>query len=366
LEIDFPVVQAALSGYSDAAMRTIARRLGAPYTVAEVVLDEFLLNVRQARVRRRWMSVSPEQHPVGGQLMGADPARFAPAARRLVEAGFDVIDINFGCPVRKVLGRCRGGFHLGQPKIALEIVAHVRDAVPHAIPVTVKMRRGLDDGEASREKFFTILDGAFARGVAAVTVHGRTVAQRYDGPSEWDFLRRVKQHVGTRTVLGSGDLFTAQDCLDMLRYTGVDGCTVARGAIGNPWIFSQVRALASGNPLPTAPSLWKQREVIAAHYTLAEQLYGADRCLPPMRKFGIKYAQLHPDAVAVRDAFVRVRQAGEWRDVLRTWYAEDRPGRTPVPDAVNPRSSSAVANQATGEATPQTDRASSQNVTHVP
>ena len=76
----------------------------------------------------------------------------------------------------------------------------------------------------------------------------------------------------------------------------------------------------------------------------AEQLYGADRCLPPMRKFGIKYAQLHPDAVAVRDAFVRVRQAGAWRDVLRTWYAEDRPGRTPVPDEVNPRSSSAVAN----------------------
>jgi len=345
LAIGFPVVQAALSGYSDSAMRTIARRLGAPYTLAEVVLDEFLLKVRKTRVRRSWMHVSAEQHPVGGQLMGANPARFGPAARQLTAAGFDVIDINFGCPVRKVLGRCRGGFHLGQPEVALEVIARVRDGVPPAIPVTVKMRRGLDDDEENRHKFFTILDGAFARGVAAVTVHGRTVAQRYDGPSQWEFIRSVKQHAGPRTVLGSGDLFTAQDCLDMLRYTGVDGCTVARGAIGNPWIFSQARALAAGEPLPAPPSLWEQRTVIAEHYVLAEQLYGAERCLRPMRKFGIKYAQLHPDAVAVRDAFVRVREAGQWRDVLRTWYAEDRPGCHRVPDQVNPCSSAATGGQ---------------------
>ena len=116
------------------------------------------------------------------------PEQFAIAARRLVDHGFDVIDINFGCPVKKVLGRCRGGFHLGQPAVALEIVSRVRDAVPASIPVTVKMRRGIDDTHESRDNFFEIFDGAYERGAAAITVHGRTVTQRYDGPSRWEFL----------------------------------------------------------------------------------------------------------------------------------------------------------------------------------
>ncbi len=170
-------------------------------------------------------------------------------------AGFDVIDINFGCPVKKVLGRCRGGYLLGQVDTALEIVARVREAVPAEIPVTVKMRRGLDDTPASRDNFYRIFDGAFQRGVAAITVHGRTVVQRYVGPSRWEFLRELKQHAGSRTVLGSGDLFTPQACLDMIAQTGVDGVTAARGAIGNPWIFAQARALAAGLPLPEPPSV---------------------------------------------------------------------------------------------------------------
>ena len=118
------------------------------------------------------------------------------------------------------------------------------------------MRRGIDDSAESREKFFEIFDGAFDLGVAAITVHGRTVKQRYDGPSRWEFLRELKEYAGERVVLGSGDLFNAQACLDMIRYTGVDGVTVARGAIGNPWIFAQARALAAGQPLPDPPTLF--------------------------------------------------------------------------------------------------------------
>ncbi len=291
LQLDFPVVQAALSGYSDMPMRLIARRLGAPYTLCEVMLDQFLVQLKPRRRNRHFLCVADEEHPTGGQLMGAEPADFAPAALRLVESGFDVIDINFGCPVKKVLGRCRGGFHLSQPAVALEIIGRVRDAVPAAIPVTVKMRRGIDDAAESREKFFEIFDGAYDRGVAAITVHGRTVRQRYDGPSRWEFLRELKRLAGDRVVLGSGDLFTAQACIDMMRYTGVDGVTVARGAIGNPWIFAQTRALAAGEPLPDPPTLHEQRAIISEHYRLAEELYGPERCLPDMRKFAIKYAQ---------------------------------------------------------------------------
>jgi nifR3 family TIM-barrel protein len=325
--IGFPVVQGALSGYSDLAMRVIARRLGAAYTMCEVVLDQFVL-AGTKKLQRRWQ-IADEEHPVGGQLMGSDPAEFAVAARELASAGFDVIDINFGCPVKKVLGRCRGGYHLGQPHVALEIVSRVREAVPAHVPVTVKMRRGIDDTDAAREDFFTIFDGAFARGVAAITVHGRTVQQRYVGPSRWDFLREVKAHAGNRTVLGSGDVFTAHDCLNMLAETGVDGVWVARGAIGNPWIFSQVRALAAGQSLPAPPSLFEQRDVLREHYRLAEEIYGPEHCGKQMRKFGIKYSRLHPQPQAVRDAFIAVRRPGEWLSVLERWYADDLPGRYP-------------------------------------
>jgi nifR3 family TIM-barrel protein len=329
LAIDFPVVQAPLSGYSDWPMRVLARRLGAAYTVCEVMLDQFILNVSKGRKAKRFLRVTDDEHPCGAQLMGAVPEQFPPAALKLVAAGFDVIDLNFACPVKKVLGRCRGGFLLSDPETALSIVGRVRDALPPGMPLTVKMRRGMDDSPQSRERFFTIFDGAFRLGVAAVTVHGRTVRQRYEGISSRDFIREVKEHAGPRTVLGSGDLFTAQDCLDMFRQTGVDGVSVARGAIGNPWIFAQVRALARGEPLPPPPSLHQQREVIAEHYRLAEQIYGSALSCRQLRKFGIKYARLHPQAQQVRDAFVAVRQPSHWRAVLDQWYAEDLPGVQP-------------------------------------
>ncbi len=331
VKIGFPVVQAALSGYSDWPMRVVARRHGASYALCEVMLDQFLVALKDRAKTRHFLHIGDEEHPVGGQLMGAEPEQFAAGALKLVECGFDVIDINFGCPVKKVLGRCRGGFHLGQPDVALEIVRRTRAVVPDRIPVTVKMRRGIDDTAESRDKFFEILLGAFDAGVSAVTVHGRTVKQRYIGPSRWDFLREVKQEVGSRTILGSGDLFSAQDCLDMLAQTGIDGVTVARGAIGNPWIFEQARALAAGEPLPSPPTLHEQREVIREHYHLAESLYDAKRCGQLMRKFGIKYAALHPQHEDLREAFTRVASRDDWEAVLATWYATDLPGCYPDP-----------------------------------
>jgi tRNA-dihydrouridine synthase B len=332
LDIGFPVVQAALSGYSDGPMRRVARRLGAPYTLAEVMIERFVRELRPRARTAHHLRVTDEEHPVGGQLMGSVPADFAPAAARLVAAGFDVIDINFGCPVRSAVGGCRGGFHLGQPAVALEIVERVREAVPPAVPVTLKMRRGLDDSPQSRERFDAILDGAFERGVDAVTVHARTVAQRYDGPSNWDFLRDVKARAGSRTILGSGDLFTAQACLDMLAHTSVDGVSVARGAIGNPWIFGQVRALAAGQPLPE-PDLAEQRRVMELHLRLCLHdgadsgapdggvcAVGAHAAFATMRMFAIKFARLHPLHEAVRNAFATTRDLSAWSAVLDRFY----------------------------------------------
>lgn len=319
VQVDFPIVQAALSGYSEAPMRIIARRMGAGYTLAEVMIDRNVLERKRGGRANSRLMISDEEHPVGGQLMGSDPDAFGPAALELVQAGFDVIDINFGCPVKTAMGGCRGGYHLGQPDVALDIVSRTRDAVPPEIPVTLKMRRGLDDSDASRDRFFQILDGAFARGISAITVHGRTVQQKYVGPSNWDFLREVKQYVGTKTILGSGDLFTPEACLEMLSYTGVDGVTVARGAIGNPWIFSQVKTLAAGG-IVTEPDVAEQRRVIELQLELTLNIHAEREALTSMRSFTVKFARLHPQPVEVRNAFARTKSLAEWRAVLSKWY----------------------------------------------
>jgi nifR3 family TIM-barrel protein len=333
IAIDFPVVQAALAGYSDRPARVIARRMGAGFTLSEVMLDRFVTEVKGARARR-FLQATEEEQPCGAQLMGSSAEPFAPAALRLVGAGFAWIDLNFACPVRKVLARCRGGYLLERPQTAVEVVARVRDALPPHVPVTVKMRRGTDDSPEARDRFFALFQGALARGAAAVTVHGRTVRQRYQGHSDWGFLAEVKRQAGAATVLGSGDLFTAPACLDLLARTGLDGASVARGAIGNPWIFRQARALAAGRPLPAPPRLFEQRELIREHFRLAEQYYGVEQAYRVMRKFGIKYSRLHPRSIEVRDAMAQVSHRQAWEAVLARYYAEDLPGREPDVDEI--------------------------------
>lgn len=323
LELGFPVVQAALAGYSDGPMRIIARGLGAPYALREAVLDRNI--AQRGRLQRRLLAApDPRDHPLGGQLLGARPDEMGAAAALLAAHGCDVIDVNFGCPVRKVLGRCRGGWLLSQPEVACAILRAVRAAVPRDVPVTVKLRRGMDDTAESERKFFRILEAAFALGLAAVTVHPRTVAQRYRGPSDWRFLARVKRHAGRGTVLGSGDLFSADDIRRMLAETGVDGVSVARGCIGNPWIFREARALLSGNPWPEPPSVAEQGRVIRAHLDLAIAAHGEVLGCRRLRKSGIRYADLHPYGNEVRAAYIRARTVADWRAILDRWYD---PGR---------------------------------------
>jgi tRNA-dihydrouridine synthase B len=312
-----PAIQAALSGFSDRPMRMVARRFGAAFAMAEVVLDEHV--VLQGKLRTRFLEIGKDDHPIGGQLMGSRPEQFAEAAHELVEAGYDLIDLNFGCPVKKVLGRGRGGFLLSEPATALSIVRAVVESVGGRRPVTLKMRRGFDDSAESEQSFFTILDGAFALGAAAVTVHARTVKQRYIGPSNWNFLTRVKRHAGARTILGSGDLFAAPLVRRMIDETGVDGVTVARGAIGNPFIFRECGALLNGKAL-SPPSVAEQREAIEFHFAEALKLCNAEDAGSTFRKFGISYANLHPVREEVRKAFIQAKTTKEIRNVLDYWY----------------------------------------------
>lgn len=329
LEIKFPIIQAALSGYSDAPMRKIARKFGAQFTLCEVLLDQFVVSVSKRKSRLYF--ADSEEHPCGAQLMGSEPSQFVQAAKRLVDEGFDLIDLNFACPVKKVLGRGRGGYLMSDPGSALEIVEAVRRGIPDSIPLIIKLRKGFDDSPESRKKFFEILDGSIEQGVCGFTVHGRTVRQRYEGESDWMFIRSVKEHLLDKgkseiALVGSGDLFSAEVCLRRFQETGVDGLALARGVIGNPWLFREIAAVLQGKPCPEMPTIVEQREILAEHFQLSVELYGERRAATTMRAFGVKYCRLHPEAESVRADFVQTKNAVDWNRVLETWYSYTRNG----------------------------------------
>ncbi len=320
VQVDIPCALAALAGFSDQPMRRICREMGAGYAIGEVLLDQLVIAVGR-RKQRRYLGVSDDEHPLAGQIMGNTAEDLATAAVRIVDSGFDVVDINMGCPVRKVIGRQRGGWILSDPTIALEMISRVRDAVPDAVPVTLKMRRGMDDTAESEDKFWIILNGAIERGVAAVTVHGRTVQQKYNGPSDWNFLTKVKRSVGSQLkIFGSGDLFEAEDVLRMLRETGVDGVTIARGAIGNPWIFRETTALLHGQPKPAPPTLGEQRDFFERLFAYSVEIYGEKRAPSEVGRHFLRTAMRHhPQPNAVRDALVNAGSR-QWKTVLEQWY----------------------------------------------
>lgn len=376
--MDAPFFQAGLAGYSDPAMRLIARRHGCPLCVTEALLDRTLLAGGRGFAKADLGDIADnvpggqEDSPLLGQIMGSEPVEMAAAAFKMYEqgrrndkdyrdlayddlsshqvkaelgpveadssairAGFASIDVNLACPVKKIKSKARGGHWLADPKGAIAILQAVRDALPAEILVTVKMRRAFDDSPEMAENFFRIFDAAYDMGCAFVTVHGRSVEQKYIGPSRWDLLRDIvqREHPGRhreRVIFTSGDVWSAQDISLMLDYTGADAASVARGCIGNPWIFRQARQLFAGEP-PASPSIAQQRLVLEDHFQLA---LAANQSLVrnaegytgrTMRKFGIRFAQHHPQAETVRKRFIAVSTTEDWQAVLGDHYSSRSP-----------------------------------------
>ena len=206
---DAPFFQAGLAGYSDGAMRLIARRHGCPYCVTEALLDRTLIRGGKGRTREDPDLLQEacglgnvednrlaglEDHPIAGQVMGTDPEEMARGAEILVSLGHDVIDVNLACPVKKIRRRKRGGHFLQAPTEALSVLQAVRDAVPATIPCTVKLRRAWDDTSEMAENFERLFDGAYQMGYSWATVHARTVEQKYVGPSKWPFLASARNY----------------------------------------------------------------------------------------------------------------------------------------------------------------------------
>jgi len=414
---DAPFFQVGLAGYSDAAMRIIARRNGCPFCVTEALLDRTLLGGGRGFLKADLGELhenvpgGPEDHPLACQIMGSEPREMSAAALKVAEQGrggdkhyralayknlspdelaeitgqhlrtpggeqlgfydptkglgnscdemiedaegptlehsstsslrhsatpslcFETIDINLACPVKKIKAKARGGHWLAEPAGAIRILEAVREAVPVHIPCTVKLRRGFDDTPEMAAAFERIFDAAYAMGYAWATVHARTVHQKYIGPSRWEFLRDlVRRHPG-KIIFGSGDVWDVREIFRMLGYTGVSAVSVARGCIGNPWIFRQARQMLAGER-PASPSIDEQREVLEEHFRLSVAINGERRAGMMMRKFGIRFATHHPRGEDVRRRFIDVASVEDWRAVLDEFYGETASVGGPVSTAL--------------------------------
>jgi len=331
---DAPFFQAGLAGYSDGAMRLVARRHGCPYCITEALLDRTLINGGKGRTREDPDLLAEEcgtgdpdenraagldDHPIAGQIMGTSPDEMAEGAALLARMGHDVVDVNLACPVKKIRRRARGGHFLRQPDDAVEILQAVREATPASIPTTVKLRRAWDESDESARRFETIFNAAYELGYAWATVHCRTVEQKYKGPGRWPFLADLVSRYPDRVIFGSGDVWTVDDIFAMLDVTGVHAVSVARGCIGNPWIFRQARQLMAGQP-PATPTIDEQRRALLEHFELAVALHGERPASRMMRKFGIKFSTHHPQSEQVRNEFIRCKSVDDWQSVLERWY----------------------------------------------
>jgi nifR3 family TIM-barrel protein len=327
-----PFCQAGLAGYSDRAMRVVARRHGCPYAVTEAQLDVIMCNGGEGL--RKSIDINDEDHPVAGQIIGSEAETMTKAASLLQQAGYDVIDLNFACPVKKIKNKARGGHMLFDVSRAISILKAVRDALPPNLPTTISLRRGFDDSNESTDRFYEIVEAAWEYGYSAVRVHGRSVDQKYQGRARWDFLREVKSRYPDRTILGSGDVFTAEDAVRMLRETGVDIVWVARGAIGNPWVFEHAPRLLRGESIEP-PSIHAQRDALREHFALAMEIHGEQLAGRRMRKMGIKYTRFHPNHEIVKSAFINVSSLRDWSGVLERHYSMEEPGVFPDPRAAD-------------------------------
>ncbi|MCO1659221.1 tRNA dihydrouridine synthase DusB [Pseudonocardia humida] len=277
---DTPVVLAPMAGITNAGFRRLCREQGAGFYVCEMITSRGL--VEKNPLTFRMIAMDPDEQPRSMQLYGVDPATIGAAVRMIVERDLaDHVDLNFGCPVPKVTRR-GGGAALPYKRRLFERI--VRAAVENAgpMPVTIKMRIGIDDG---RHTYLDAAQRAVDAGVAAVALHARTAAQRYSGTADWTAIARLRDAVPAEVpVLGNGDIFSAADALRMVAETGCDGVVVGRGCLGRPWLFADLEAAFAGRPLPEPPSLGQVAATLRRHAVLLQAHMGADKGIRDVRK----------------------------------------------------------------------------------
>ncbi|MDP6690930.1 MAG: tRNA dihydrouridine synthase DusB [Alphaproteobacteria bacterium] len=316
--LERPVILAPMSGVTDLPFRRLVRGFGVDFTVSEMIASSGVVSGgRISRERALW---APDEGLRVVQLAGCLPEPMAQAARLCREQGADVIDINMGCPVKKVVGGSAGSALMRDEDLAARLIEAVVAAVD--IPVTLKMRTGWDLGQRNAP---SLARRARDAGVAMITVHGRTRCQFYDGRADWDFIAEVKDAVDI-PVIANGDVVSPADAADILLRSRADGVMIGRGAFGRPWFPAQVRHfLATGEVRPD-PDLATQRDTVIGHYQAILEHYGGGRGLRIARKHINRYLERLGVAKEQRRGVLRQADSGAVIRELGDLYARAMAG----------------------------------------
>lgn len=308
VELENRYILGPMAGVTDLPFRLLCREQGAGLLCMEMVSAKAILY--NNRNTEQLLTIHPDERPVSLQLFGSDPKIMSEMAKRIEERPFAILDINMGCPVPKVVKNGEGSALMKEPKLVYEIVSAVVKAIEK--PVTVKIRKGFDDDHVNAVEIAKIIEEA---GAAAVAVHGRTREQYYSGKADWDIIRQVKEAVSI-PVIGNGDVTSPQKAEELVRQTGCDGVMIARGAQGNPWIFSEMTAYEQTGEIPAGPDKDEVRKMMLRHARLQLEYKGDYLGIREMRKHVAWYTKGIPKAARLREKINAVESYEELENLL--------------------------------------------------
>lgn len=308
VKIDNPYILAPMAGVTDLPFRLLCKEQGAGLLCMEMISAKALQY--KNKNTKALLAIHPKEYPVSLQLFGSDPKIISEQAKRIEELPFQILDINMGCPVPKVVKNGEGSALMKNPKLVYEIVYQTARAIQK--PVTVKIRKGFDDTCINAVEIAKIIEEA---GGAAVAVHGRTREQYYSGKADWEIIRQVKEAVSI-PVIGNGDVTSGEKALEMRERTGCDGVMIGRGAQGNPWIFHELLEYDRTGRLPPRPSKEQIKETMLRHARLQLEFKGEYLGIREMRKHVAWYTKGMEGSAKLRDDINKVESYAELESLL--------------------------------------------------